>query len=363
MKLITEWQEKENMFSKYDDVDSVMVYGNDCIENEKYTIFIPTFRRSELLKVALDSAISQDFVLQYRIIVVDNDNEIDEKTDELMRRYCHKYENITYYRNSKNIGMFGNWNRGFELAKTEYVTMLHDDDLLCENYLSTLDNVLMKNKVGIIGVFSKFLENTDCGLKETQTCHSQNKMKRIISKIAKGKPLSIDIYDNYRSITITPTACSFCKEAMIECGGFNEGYFPIADIIMFNKLTYFYGGSIIPQFLAIRRIGENEMKNVLAGCTEKSAVYHKDLQSKLYKKKAKMWIAEYAAAVNHLIFLCEKYDPQINIEETLKSNGLSLKWNRIPKLFLKGVLGCFWLRLLIKNFVMERKNGKNEENS
>ena len=40
----------------------------------------------------------------------------------------------------KNIGMIGNWNRLYTLARGEWVVMLHDDDLLYNDYLSILFN-------------------------------------------------------------------------------------------------------------------------------------------------------------------------------------------------------------------------------
>lgn len=340
--------EKKNHFEKYKDIESTLVYGKNNISNEKITIFIPTYNRTDLLEIALKSAISQKTAYSYKIIVVDNYAEINTKTDQLMSRYCNEYQNICYYRNRENIGMFGNWNRGIELVRTEYLAILHDDDVLCDNYIENVMNCFINSSVGIVGVFSKFMEDINSNLIESERCISQNKFKRYISKMAAGQPLKLDISDNYRSITITPTACAFRRSAMIESGGFDEEFFPISDIVFFNKITYLYGGMIIPQFLAIRRIGDNEMKNVVVQCTVLSKQYHYELCNILYSGRKK-WIADYDAAVNHLIFLSKKYDPSLDVYKILKENELPVFWKNVPSIFCKMILASFWIRLLIRN--------------
>ena len=76
------------------------------------TIAIPTFKRPELLKLALDSAVNQSFRGKYEILVVDNCNEdkFKKKVDLILNSF-HKNENIRFIRNKTNLGMFGNWNK------------------------------------------------------------------------------------------------------------------------------------------------------------------------------------------------------------------------------------------------------------
>lgn len=94
------------------------------------TIGIPTFRRSDLLIEAVRSAISQDFDQPFEVVVLDNDPQsrgweaLLEALPELARA------NFRYIVNAENIGLFGNWNRCIEVARGEWFTMLHDDDLL-----------------------------------------------------------------------------------------------------------------------------------------------------------------------------------------------------------------------------------------
>lgn len=343
------WLEKDNCFLKYSNVQSKLIFGKFSDEKPAICIFIPTYHRSKLLKYALESAVNQNIDQYYEIIVLDNEGGENTETEALMRDYCSKYNNILYYKNEQNIGMFGNWNRGFELARTKWVAMLHDDDLLYPQYLDEVLKNAKKYDGGIVSVFSQFMEGTDDEIIDTAMCKGQNKFKTIITKLAKGKALRIDLSDNYRSISATPTACAFKREAIIECGGFNEAYFPISDITLFDKVTYYHGAIIIPQTLAVRRIGENEMKNVLLDCTRNSKLLLREIQKKLYGERHKGWIADYGTAVNHLIFLAKKYDPNVDIKKALKENGLPVLWNYVPNIVNQAILGCFWGRVLLRN--------------
>ena len=118
-----------------------------AIELPVVTIAIPTYKRPSLLKQALLSAVSQKFAHVYEVVVVDNDAEcssslmdVREVVELLM------LPNVWYYKNSHNIGMFGNWNRCIELARGEYISILNDDDILCEYFLRDAFELLLSSK-------------------------------------------------------------------------------------------------------------------------------------------------------------------------------------------------------------------------
>lgn len=355
MKDFSRWLEKENMFEKNNNVVSKLVFGRWSNIIPEISIVIPTYQRPDTLRQAVESAINQDIEDYYEIIVLDNECITGSKTEEVMSSFCSKHDNILYFKNEKNIGMFGNWNRIFEIARSKWVVMLHDDDMLMPSYLFKVLSVFRKKKCGIVSVFSEFMEQNEDGLEVSLMCKKQNGMKSIVTKLARKKPLEISTFDNYRSITATPTACAFDREMMIECGGFNEDYFPTADIICFNKITYYYNTVIIPETLAIRRIGENEMKNVMVQCTTNSFSYLNEMQKELYKKNKKRWIADYGATVNHLIFLAKKYAPDMDIKKVLLDNNLPTYWLKVPEPFLKGIMAFFWCKVLLRNLFMGNK--------
>jgi glycosyltransferase involved in cell wall biosynthesis len=91
------------------------------------TISIPVFERFDYFEAAYKSIINQTIVP--KIIVIDNHSSHSNFSD-----FCKKNK-IPYFRNKSNLGMFGNWNKCFEYADTEYVMILGDDDFLEPTYV------------------------------------------------------------------------------------------------------------------------------------------------------------------------------------------------------------------------------------
>src|SRR5204862_858830 len=45
---------------------------------------------------------------------------------------------VRYVRNERNLGMAGNWNRCLDVAETDLVNLLHNDDELLPNYVEVM---------------------------------------------------------------------------------------------------------------------------------------------------------------------------------------------------------------------------------
>lgn len=232
-----DWSSKKNCYKKYEHVISLLIYGKHLECKTKYSIVIPTYKRADLLKQALDSAINQkNYHKEYEIIVLDNNELIDEATDLLMKQYCLEHNNIIYYRNECNIGMFGNWNRCIEVCKSEWLCMLHDDDLLCSNYLETMDSFSLKDSVGIVFNEQHIMDET--GMKKGIARRTIGQINTMLNKLkglgrAKVKPWHY------------PQAASSCatlynKKLCLDIGGFDDSFDPLCDWIMWAKMTIYY---------------------------------------------------------------------------------------------------------------------------
>lgn len=103
------------------------------LQTNLLTIAIPVYERIDFFQDALLSAINQ--TVKCEIIVVDNGS-----THNTFKQICEEYK-IEYHKSDRNIGMFPNWNRCFELSRTEYVFLLGDDDKMqptfVEEFLQT----------------------------------------------------------------------------------------------------------------------------------------------------------------------------------------------------------------------------------
>lgn len=117
---------------------------------DNLTVVIPVYEREKYFRAAIESALRQ--TVKCNLIVIDN-----ASSHYNFRDICSEFD-IPYYRNPVTVGMFANWNRCFELARSEYVMILGDDDQLSENYVETFADCL--HEYGQIDIFySDFLLN------------------------------------------------------------------------------------------------------------------------------------------------------------------------------------------------------------
>lgn len=109
------------------------------VESPLVTIAIPTYNRLELLKEAVETALSQRTAVTYEVIVVDNGS--DNIVRDWVESRATGEPRLGYYRNKVNLGMVNNWNQCILLARGHFVSILHDDDLLRDNFLSGFESV------------------------------------------------------------------------------------------------------------------------------------------------------------------------------------------------------------------------------
>src|SRR5579885_1560170 len=87
------------------------------------SIVVPAYNAARFLRASLDSIVGQTY--QNKEIILMDDGSRDE-TGEIARSYG---ERITYYRQPRNRGQFGNVNDGIGLARGKYIAVYHSDDI------------------------------------------------------------------------------------------------------------------------------------------------------------------------------------------------------------------------------------------
>lgn len=249
-----QWNSKKNNFKKNSEIKSNLIYGKLSDDIPKVSIMIITYKRVDGLKKALESALNQNYKLSYEIIVVD-DSGYDAATDKLMKQYCKKYKNIIYYRHEKNLGQYANWNRACELCRTEWYCLLHDDDMLKENYLTEMTNLLndVDKKTGLIGCYFEEIDSRN--LKKRKGI---NLFVNLFIKLRRKKPIYLTLKDNLKNI-FTFSCCLFInKKKVMDIGGLDDNYFPSSDFILSAKMDYYYKTCFFPEILCYRGVGDNE---------------------------------------------------------------------------------------------------------
>lgn len=123
---------------------------------KKLTICIPTFNRIDALKDRLDELAHQPAELLKSVSIYIFDNASDRSIQSAEIPSQLKNSLSIRYRVS-NVGMTQNIIRCYEESGSDIVTVLGDDDQICDHYLKTLlDGVeTLKNDSGLFGIFYK----------------------------------------------------------------------------------------------------------------------------------------------------------------------------------------------------------------
>jgi glycosyltransferase involved in cell wall biosynthesis len=236
---------KINNFNKIKHVESILVYGKIGLSIPQVTILIPTYKREDLLSDTIASALNQFFYDDYKIIVIDNNPERNCQTEKLIKTIDNK--KILYYKNITNIGMFGNWNRGFELSKSEWTVLLHDDDIISPYFLATC---------------SKFFHNKSIAIIKPEIIKFSNQLELNFTNPDNFKLYRYYLLDFIFGCSIgAPTNILYNTSKLIASGGFNQDYFPCADYVSSLNIAKDYKVYKLKCILGGYRVSDNESLN------------------------------------------------------------------------------------------------------
>lgn len=309
----------KNNFSEIADVNSVLI--EDFCEkklNPVISFLIPTYMRPETIRYAIDSIVRQkcDVELKYEIVIVDNSADFSENNVTSNYVLTLGEYPIRLFINDKNIGVEGNWNRGVELCRGKYVSIIHDDDVLADwyftdilKYISSIpkvDNVpFIKIKYMLFYDYNDltyFEESNDVVLREC------NYLRALI---------------NGECETNTPTCgMLFNRKLLLETGGFDRGYYPSSD----SKLgVEFIRAGLIgyttTRAAAFYHIGINESMKLqtIQGFIKKDYKIRKDLYEMHILGKLFEFVFEktqYSKRIDHWIkYAAQNFNMKICVEE------------------------------------------------
>ncbi|MDH6124295.1 glycosyltransferase family 2 protein [Kitasatospora sp. GP82] len=99
----------------------------------RFEIALPYYGDVPLMQDAVRSVLAQDGT-DWRLTVVDDGREsgVPEWFEQLAD------PRVRYYRNERNLGVTGNFNRCVELAEYEYLVLMGSDDLMHADYLDVV---------------------------------------------------------------------------------------------------------------------------------------------------------------------------------------------------------------------------------
>lgn len=195
--------------------EKIAIYQSP-LDNCRFTIAIPTYKRSDLLVEAVNCALNQTYTAPFEVLVSDNNPERDDETEVCMRQF-EGNPRITYYKNKVNLGGFGNFNSLYANSKGEFVVMLHDDDILVTNYLEIMDAFL--NKLNYDAIWPLYNPTKERPIQD---------IVEVSGRIKYRKVKSTDFC--VTNMGGPPSGGTVRKEAFVKVGPFTGECWPFIDI-------------------------------------------------------------------------------------------------------------------------------------
>lgn len=100
---------------------------------------MPVYNGENYIADAIDSILAQTFT-DFELIICDNCSS--DTTFAICEKYAKRDDRIRLYRNERNLGAHGNFNRVVELAQGKYFKWAAHDDLLAPEYIRRCVDVL-----------------------------------------------------------------------------------------------------------------------------------------------------------------------------------------------------------------------------
>jgi len=192
----------------------------------RVTIGIPTYNRADdYLKQTLTSALNQTYQ-NIEIIVADNCST--DNTEKYVNSINES--RIRYFRQNKNIRANDNFNFCLEHAKGDYFLLLHDDDLIDEDFVEVcMEAANYKTEIGIIRTGMRRIDAYGQVIGEN-------------TNLAKGLSTTDFFLAWFSGTTPMHLCCNlFNKKRLSEIGGFRSEHELFQDVIAEVKLAAIFG--------------------------------------------------------------------------------------------------------------------------
>lgn len=324
-----------NNFNDYVNVKSNLIIKAN-VDRPFFTIIIPTYMRAKTIRVAINSALNQNEINDYEIIIINNAQDAEaEKTKKIIEEF--NSDKISYYVNEKNIGLCGNWNRCIEKANGKYIVMLHDDDILsCYCLRSLYEAIQMNNEPVMVGCSNVTFTS--------EKMPDFQKPKRLLYREVTKKSF---FFGRYLGIV----GMTFKRDTAIQIGGFSESYYPNEDTIFIYQMLLIGKVINIQNILVGYRtefnltITGNTMTNILV-MTEimrRNIAQNEPFAAKWMKKYDKESLYSYIEGAN------KSWSVNTDYKVIFKKVGLSEEKPSIWKMYL------FKIASRLERFIHEKK--------
>lgn len=188
--------------------------------DQSIAIVIPCYGHAPYLREMFESIKQQTRQADEVIFVVDSS---PDNSFEILQSLMHKFQaqtksKLTLVQNDNNIGQAASLNKGIEIAESELIMILNDDDYLLHDCIEGSLKILEKNpQAALLGGHSLHFGG-----------NSLSNTPKLIQDICPIEDIEIDLrlpsqvsqYRGYNDINMTHSGSSFYKSAWKVIGGY-----------------------------------------------------------------------------------------------------------------------------------------------
>lgn len=214
------------------------------------TICIPTYNSAAYIEDTLRSLTKQTYE---NIEIIIGDNASDDNTKQLVEDYRLNHDSrVIYYKNDVNIGYAGNCNKLVSLARGDFISIYHSDDIYSDEIVRKQVDYLIRNKE-VAGCFTNYM-TIDSNGNEKKNRHLK------LFDIFKKKEIKFNYLEAVNSIVESGCNPFFCPSSMLRksaydlSGGYDEKIKYIEDQDLWIRILEKNNLSVINEKLVKYRI-------------------------------------------------------------------------------------------------------------
>lgn len=225
----------------------------------KVSVVIPTYKRSEFLRRALDSVLNQTWPDVEAVIVDDNgeSSPFRESTQKMLDEHYSSDPRVLRVCNARNMGGALARNEGIAAATGEYITFLDDDDIFLPEKIATQVGAMVEN-----GWEMSFM---DCDIRNQEDVLVDQRRHPVDTH-----PKNEDLLVRHLVDPLTPTdTYMYRADALRRIGGFDDVLTAQEYLLMLKSINSGLKIGYIPQALCVQYIHDGERmsfgKNKVSG--------------------------------------------------------------------------------------------------
>jgi glycosyltransferase involved in cell wall biosynthesis len=226
------------------------------MSSKKVSICIPVYNGQSYLHACIDSALEQTYD-DFEIVLVDDRSA--DSSYEILEAYAGKSDRIRLFRNEKNLGLVGNWNRCLELAEGVWIKFLFQDDWMEPACVQKMMDAAGNGNELIVSERRFLVEDTVPDSMKRYYEQEVLTLERIYQQqvpaaIAPGTVSRLAVKYMSMNFIGEPTTVLFRKSVMEQVGLFEKDIYQICDLEYWLRIGSRYGLIVVREPLTTFRI-------------------------------------------------------------------------------------------------------------